>query len=504
MKYPIATSAVIRRRDILKLSSLCVVPIAALLLTACGSDSTAPNEPVSVASLSPSSGLLAGGTTVTITGTNFIDVTDVTIGGIALGNRTVVSSTQITGTTPPATSTGPKDVVVTSNAHGSSVCSGCFSYKLVRTSQISAGSNHTCALTNAGTAYCWGSGYGGDLGNGSTANSYVAIPVSGGMTFTTIVAGGTHTCALTGAGDAYCWGLNYSGQLGTGTTDYSLVPVAVAGGLKFTTLAATGGDHTCGLVASGAAYCWGKNDAGQIGDGTTIGTSFPGRTTPVPVSGGLTFSDLNAGGYHTCGVTSGGPSYCWGLNHWGEIGNGLQGGNVLVPAAVSGGLPFTVIFAGIYHSCGLSSAGAAYCWGSNLRGQLGNGSASGPDNCPTYPNTGACSVRPVAVVGGFHFDVLAVGHSHTCGLVAGGVAYCWGLNSNGQLGDGTTTDASGPKAVAGGLTFKAISAGIGLYTCAITTAGAVYCWGRNDVGQLGNGGTNNSAMPVAVSGWPPQ
>jgi hypothetical protein len=117
----------------MKIVSLCVVPIAALLLTACGSDSTAPNEPLSVASISPPSGLLAGGTTVTITGTNFIDVTDVTIGGIALGNRTVVSSTQITGTTPAATNTGAKDVVVTSNTHGSSVCNGCFSYRSVRT-----------------------------------------------------------------------------------------------------------------------------------------------------------------------------------------------------------------------------------------------------------------------------------------------------------------------------------------------------------------------------------
>jgi alpha-tubulin suppressor-like RCC1 family protein len=359
-------------------------------------------------------------------------------------------------------------------------------------------------LTNTGSAYCWGFGGGGDLGNGSTANSYVAIPVSGGMTFTTIAAGETHTCALTSAGDAYCWGTNNSGQLGTGTTGYSVVPVAVAGGLKFTALAATG-DHTCGLVASGAAYCWGKNDFGQIGDGTWIATSLPGRTTPVPVSGDLTFSDIDAGGYHTCGVTSGGRSYCWGLNQSGQIGNGLQGTNVdaLVPA-VLGGVKFGDIFTGFYSSCGLTSDGSAYCWGSNLYGQLGNGSTSGPDYCPTYPNTGACSVRPIAVAGGLHFSVLALGGSSSCGLVAGGVAYCWGANTSGQLGNGSTTNSSVPVVVAGGLTFKAITAGIALYSCAITTADTVYCWGKNDVGQLGNGGTNSSAMPVAVSGWPAQ
>ena len=493
-----------------KITSLTVVPFAALLLNACGSDSTAPSEPLTVTTTTPASGPVTGGTSVTIAGTNFVDITDVTIGGSSLVNRTVLNSTQIRGTTPAATSTGTKDVVVTSSTRGNGTCNGCFTYEPAAPAgvlqQITAGWDHTCALTTDGKAYCWGNNGYGTLGNGSRTNSPTPVAVSGGLTFTSIVAGAWHTCALTASGDAYCWGLNDGGQLGNGPPTslpaISSVPIAVAGGLKFTVLAATM-QYTCGLVASGAAYCWGHNEFGQFGNGGRS-SSVP-ATTPVAVSGGLSFSSLDAGGYHTCGL-NGGSAYCWGLNQSGEIGNGLQGTDVdaLVPTAVLGGLSFSSIFAGFYHSCGLTGAGVAYCWGSNLHGGLGNGSSSGPDYCPVYPNTGGCSLRPIAVAGGFHFETLALGGYHTCGLIAGGVAYCWGANDAGQLGNGSTTDTSGPTVVSGGLSFKAITVATMWYTCGITTSGAAYCWGKNDLGQLGNGTTNDSSTPVGVSGLPPQ
>ena len=507
-----------------KITSLTLVTGTALVLTACGGDSTSPSEPITVTAISPMSGALSGGTRVTITGTNFIDVTGVTIGGFPLGEHTVVSATQITGTTPEATNTGTNDVVVTSRSHSSGVCTGCFTYRPTVTggysSQISAGWDHACALTNAGAAYCWGSNTYGTLGNGSTTNSLTAVAVSGNLTFTTIVAGGWHTCALTSAGDAYCWGDNVLGQLGNGSTARSSVPTAVTGGLKFLTLASTG-DHTCGLVASGAAYCWGKNDFGQLGNGSRTGSTLPGSTTPVAVSGGLHFTALDAGGYHTCGIVGSGAAYCWGLNESGEIGNGLQGGNVdaLVPTAVSGGLVFTAIFTGVYHSCALATDQTVYCWGSNLYGGLGNGSpmsnglASGPDNCPLYPNTGGCSVRPVAMLAGltaFRAFSLGAGGYHTCGLVTDGVAYCWGANTFGQLGNGFRANSSVQQGVIGSVTFpgalvfKDIAPAATNYTCAIKTTGdAAYCWGRNDVGQLGDGTTYDSLTPVAVSGFPP-
>jgi alpha-tubulin suppressor-like RCC1 family protein len=271
--------------------------------------------------------------------------------------------------------------------------------------------------------------------------------------------------------------------------------------VKFTTLVATL-DHTCGLTSSGDAYCWGKNDSGQLGDGTMKPSSQPGSVIPVAVIGGLKFKSLDAGGYHTCGVTTAGATYCWGLNDSGELGNGAQGGNISAPVKVSGNPTFNAVTAGFYHSCGLTSAGVASCWGTNLYGQLGTGSFSGPDNCPTYPNTGACSVTPVAVSGVLHFDVLALGGGHSCGLATGGVAYCWGQNDFGQLGNGSTTNSSSPFAVSG-YTFKIIAAATTRYTCGITTTGSALCWGRNDVGQLGNGSTTDTPTPVAVTGLPP-
>ena len=507
-----------------KITSLSVLAIAALVLNACGGDSTSPPEPITVTAINPASGPLAGGTSVTITGTNFIDVSGVTIGGSSIGNLAVVSATKITGTSSAAANAGANDVVVASTSHESGVCKGCFTYEPPVTrskDQITAGSDHTCALTNAGAAYCWGSNTYGRLGNGAETNSLTPVPVSGGLIFTTIVAGGTHTCALTNADDAYCWGNNAVGQLGNGSTSLSSVPVAVAGGLKFLTLAATG-DHTCGLIASGAAYCWGKNDFGQLGNGTASGSATPGSTTPIPVSGALHFVALDAGGYHTCGIVGSGAAYCWGLNESGQLGNGLQSGNAgsLVPTAVSGGLIFTAIYTGYYHTCGLAEQQAVYCWGSNLFGGLGdgslitNGTTSGPNYCPTYPNTGGCSVRPVPMSPGlgegFHALSLGLGGYHTCGLVTDGVAFCWGANMFGQVGDGLIGNTSNRRGVIGSATFpgflvfKTVTASSTNYTCGITTTGeAAYCWGRNNVGQLGDGTTGDSPTPVAVVGFPP-
>ena len=312
------------------------------------------------------------------------------------------------------------------------------------TALAGAGWGHTCGLTGSGAAYCWGGNEYGQLGDGSNAIRSAPVAVVGGLSFRSVSTGSRHNCGLTEAGAAYCWGLNVSGQLGDGSHASSSVPVAVPGGLSFSALV-VGGSHTCGLTDSGAAYCWGFNGFGELGDGSTTGSA-----TPVAVSGGLVFSALALGhGYsvapHTCGLTGSGAAYCWGANEEGQLGDGSTT-NSATPVAVSGGLSFTALAAGGGYTCGLTASGAAYCWGSNDTGQLG-----------IFPVTIRSSSTPIAVSGGLSFRAIAAGTFHTCGLTGSGAAYCWGFDDYGQLGDGSTSGGAIPAAVSGGLTFGAFA-----------------------------------------------
>lgn len=303
------------------------------------------------------------------------------------------------------------------------------------------------------------------------------------LTFSAISAGLDHTCGLTIEGAAYCWGNNFYGQFGNGTNlNSSTTPVAVTNGLTFKLLAA-GGNYTCGLTTDGEAYCWGLNVSGQFGNGTTVSS-----TVPVPTSGGLTFASISVQGAQTCGVTTIGEGYCWGRNSSsGSFGNGSLSSS-LIPVAVSGGLVFSFIGVGSEFACGLTTNGKAYCWGDNFVGNLGDGSS-------------ANSAIPIVVSGGIVFSSLSVGSHSVCGITLGGVAYCWGRNHSGQLGDGSTANSSVPVAVSGGFLFDAISIG-DTHACGIAVNRAAYCWGSNSSGQLGNGIISNSTVttPVSVSG----
>jgi alpha-tubulin suppressor-like RCC1 family protein len=188
---------------------------------------------------------------------------------------------------------------------------------------FTAGGVHTCALTESGTAYCWGWNEFGQLGNGGNASTSVPVAVHGGLRFSSLSAGGAHTCGLTASGVAYCWGSNHQGQLGNGANESSTVPVPVSGELIFSSLTAGGSsnyarvEHTCGLTPNEQAYCWGDNGIGQLGDGT-----FDDRSVPVLVQGGLTFVELSTGDFRTCGLTADGAAYCWGWGEAGQLGNG--------------------------------------------------------------------------------------------------------------------------------------------------------------------------------------
>lgn len=244
---------------------------------------------------------------------------------------------------------------------------------------LSAGT-HTCGLTASGVAYCWGLNGSGQLGDNTTNNRFVPTLVQGGFTFASISAGDTHTCALTAAGAAYCWGLNSAGQIGDGTfgtTNNRIVPTAVTGGHTFLKLSA-GNSHTCGIADDGLTYCWGSNGsvasgtAGRLGDGTTIAQ----RVVPTPVAaGGVQFTDVIAGGVQTCARTATGLVYCWGANDAGQLGDGTFTSRTS-PVPLFGGLTWDAFGLGNFHGCAIRDQGRSFCWGQNNVGAVGDGTVA--------------------------------------------------------------------------------------------------------------------------------
>jgi alpha-tubulin suppressor-like RCC1 family protein len=358
---------------------------------------------------------------------------------------------------------------------------------------IAAGASHSC-LIRGSAAYCWGDNSAGELGNNTTTSSGTPLPVYtggalSGVTLTQIAAGTTFTCALAATGAAYCWGLGTSGQLGNGGAVSSSVPVAVSGGLIFSQIS-VGAAFACGLASAGVAYCWGAGGSGQLGNGTTTAA----QTTPTAVSGALNLADVDAGGSTACALTSAGAAYCWGAGSSGQLGNGTTTSAETTPLAVSGGLTLAQVNVGNTAVCALTSGGAGYCWGADGSGQLGNGT------------TTAVQTTPTAVSGALTLAEITVGNTSACGLTSAGAAYCWGAGGSGQLGNSTTTAAQNtPVAVTttagtplAGVTLSQIIAGTS-FACALGSAGNAYCWGLNGSGQLGDPDTAvNSSQPVSV------
>jgi len=427
--------------------------------------------------------------------------------GNALAGRSVSWSTTApavatVSTTGLVAGVGAGSATITATSEGQSGSAAVTVMAVASFVSVTAGGAHTCALTASGAAWCWGRGESGQLGvpppsstcpfeGGPLPCIGIPVEVGGGHTFVQLAGGGAHTCGLKSDGSAFCWGNNAYGQVGDNSTAARNSPVPIGPSLRFASLDA-GASHTCGLTSDGLAYCWGRNDRGQLGDGTTSM-----RLVPTPVTGNLTFRAIAGGGFdigHTCAITVSGIAYCWGANDQGQLGLGTSDGGATphpIPAPVSGGLEFTSLTTGLgQHTCALTVAGAAYCWGENAFGALGNGSDDS-------------RAAPVAVSGGLTFLQLAAGGyiGHTCGLSGGGTAYCWGENSVGQVGDGSTLDRLGPSPVSGGFTFTSIDAGF-RHTCGLASTGVLYCWGSNGARQLGINSNEFKVSPTRVVGQP--
>jgi alpha-tubulin suppressor-like RCC1 family protein len=391
---------------------------------------------------------------------------------------------------------------------------------------VSASGGHSCALSSAGAVKCWGSGTAGQLGNGISMSSLVPVAVTGlgsGVASISSPSTGASTCVVTAAGAVKCWGDNYFGELGNNSTTNSAVPVDVVGlgsgvatvvaGVRNACVITTAGAlqcwgvwspvpiavagfgsgvvgvasgqfHTCAVSASGAVACWGQNSLGELGDNTTT----PSNSPVGAIGAGSGVVALGAGGYHTCAITSTGAVQCWGSNNTGQIGY-KSSAQILTPIDVTGlGSGVVAVAAGTDFACALTSTGAVECWGHDGHGKLGDGSLFD-------------SPVPVGVSGlGAGNTAISTGADHACAITAGGGLKCWGLNYDGQLGNGTYADSAVPVGVSGlSSGVVAVSAGK-MHTCAITSAGAVKCWGNNGYGELGSNVMGDSPLPGDVTG----
>ncbi len=369
---------------------------------------------------------------------------------------------------------------------------------------ITAASSQTCALNSSGTVYCWGFNSYGQLGDGTTTTRYLPTYITTGIVSVSTGSSGSvgHTCAVTTTGSVYCWGYNGYNQLGDGTTTQQTSPVQVKGvggvgfltGISSVATSTNGGtDHTCAMTTTGSMYCWGYNGSGQIGDNTAISKTYP---TQVKGIGGVgTLSNVVAislGNGFSCALLSDGTSNCWGNNGNGNLGDNTAT-NRFVPVQVKGvGGVGTLanqiaVSAGINTTCSLTNAGAMYCWGYNGSGQIGD---------QTLTQRSA----PVQVKDAIYsmYSSVSTGTYTSCGILREQV-YCWGYNNVGQIGDGTTTNRNIPTLVSSLSGVKAVSVG-DQHTCALLKTGSMYCWGYNSNGQLGNNTTTNSSTPIQVQG----
>lgn len=370
---------------------------------------------------------------------------------------------------------------------------------------LAAGARHTCEATREGMIRCWGNNAQGQLGDGTTTGRLTPVGVVGfpksDATITGLAAGAKHTCVVLSGQEILCWGDNTLGQLGNieiGRASNVPVPVEqllLPGSTSITAIAA-GSQHTCIALSNGKMICWGSNSDNQLGGG---GEKTP-REPPLRVSGFPVGGDIvaiAAGEKHTCAAISNGRAYCWGSNANGQLGRASDDtGDVLMPVILfpnSGEVTINALAAGGDHSCAALSNREIYCWGSNSDGQLGSEIHAAQKvlanaNAPRVPGHGNFATA------------LSAGKHHTCVAISNGQAFCWGADWEGQLGDG---DSVPSQELHDPVRLPEMGIGIamgsgGNHTCIASRLRGTLCWGENREGQLGNGTTNPTLVPVRV------
>ncbi|MCA9604684.1 MAG: hypothetical protein KC619_03760 [Myxococcales bacterium] len=354
---------------------------------------------------------------------------------------------------------------------------------------VRAGASHTCGVRGSGAAVCWGANGFGQLGDGTTTDSTTPTIVTGVADFQGVIPMiGTDavdfTCGLSQTGQGHCWGGNPDGAfVPGGATVTRPMPMAITG-LSDAIDIAGNRSHVCAVRGTGSVLCFGRNNYGQLGTGDTTS-----RMTPVVVPGVDGAANVAAGSGFSCAALSSGRVQCWGRGTAGQLGDG-RGMDSLSPVEVSGLTDAVYVAASGFVACALRETGEVACWGDDSDGLFGS----------TPPRQ---ELAPVAVPGVDSAEQLSVGNGHACVLLADASVACWGQNLRGQLGDGTTTPRLSPTPVMRlGGSAAYVTAGRA-HTCAVMTAtGGIRCWGDNSMGQLGDGSTTDSSTPIDVVGLP--
>lgn len=353
--------------------------------------------------------------------------------------------------------------------------------------EIHAGEATTCARLDNGTVRCWGASAQGRLGTGSTAAVREPALVQGLAGVQGIGVGKAHACAFKPGRELYCWGSNDGGALGNGAAGKSSADVGPrVSALDDAVAVSAGSEFTCARRRDGSASCWGRNDRGQLGNGSTEDAD-----APVSPTGLADVVSIAAGGSHACAVTKNGRVSCWGSNASGQLGTGGKKKRVTRPTVVPQISDAVEVAAGLEHTCVRRRGGQVTCWGDSEFSQTGAAAGGAPD-------------RKVAVNGLRDASSLSLGEHHSCAVRASGAVACWGSNQIGQLGNGAgvkqlSIQITTPVAVAKLTDAAEVGTGGG-HSCARRRTGQLACWGRNDRGQLGSGTETNWTTRVPVKG----
>jgi alpha-tubulin suppressor-like RCC1 family protein len=351
---------------------------------------------------------------------------------------------------------------------------------LAATPQISAGGWHSVSIKSDGTLWAWGDNSRGQLGNGTTIPSSVPVQIGMDNDWISVAAGDTHTVALRAEGTLWAWGHNNEGQLGDGTTAQKNYPQQIGADTKWISIAA-GAYHTVALKSDGTLWTWGYNANGQLGDGSTTQRNYPAQ-----IGSDNDWIAIAAGFAHTIALKSDGTLWAWGANNQGQVGTGAPGSDVLSPLQVVTDHDWISVEAGSDYNVALKSAGTLWAWGRNDYGQLGDGTTT-----PSYSPKQIGTDKDWTSIAGNGWDFVTA-------LKSDGTLWAWGLNSYGQLGDGTTNNWYSPKKI--GADNKWISSSSGWnFTLAIKSDGTLWAWGRNNIGQLGDGTTSDSYVPKQIT-----